>query len=253
MMFQIAAIENMGYRSGLLAGYPHVDKNIDDLTKPQACSSEYNGREYFKIFRNFDWHKNHDKDMRIDRTINVPFEYTPITPQDHTCYKGYFQSEKYFPDRDFILNLFEPADYIVEKLVKYKEIIGDNKASIHVRRGDYIKLSQIYNVLDMNYYNEAMKILGLCGVTEYLVFSNDIEWCKNNFSGGQFNFITEDSFTTLYLMSKCKYQIIANSAFSWWGAWLNNNPNKQIIAPRKWFNSPEYNDKDVIPQNWIKI
>jgi hypothetical protein len=252
-MFQIATIENMGYRSGFLTGYPHVDKNVDDLAKPQACSSEYHGKEYFKIFKNFDWHKNHDKDMRTNRTVNMPFEYIPITPQDRTCYTGYFQSEKYFPDRDFILNLFEPADIIAEKLIKYKEVIGENKVSIHVRRGDYIKLSHVYNVLDMNYYNEAMKVLKLCEVSEYLVFSNDMDWCKDNFRGDQFRFIEEDSFTTLYLMSKCDHHIIANSAFSWWGAWLGDNPDKQVIAPKKWFNIAKHNDKDIIPDDWIRL
>jgi hypothetical protein len=253
MMFQIATIENMGYRSGLLTGYPHVDKNVADLAKPQACSSEYNGQEYFKIFKNFDWHKNHDKVMQVNKTINVPFEYTFIVPQDHTCYIGYFQSELYFPDRDFVLNLFEPNDQIKKRLEDYKGIIGTNKASIHVRRGDYIKLNHIYNVLDMDYYNEAMKILGLCGVREYLVFTNDIDWCISNFRGDQFTFIKEDSFTELFLMGTCTHNIIANSAFSWWGAWLNNNPDRHIIAPKRWFIGGKYKDRDIIPQNWIKI
>ena len=243
----------MGYKSGLLTGYPHVDKNIADLARPQACSSEYNGFEYFRVFKNFDWHKNHNGNMATDKIINVPFEYIPIIPRDRTCYIGYFQSEKYFPDRDFILNLFEPADFIKERIDRYKDIIGINKASIHIRRGDYIKLNHIYNVLGMDYYNEAIKVLKLCGVTEYLVFSNDIDWCKANFGGDQFTFIKEDSFTELFLMGKTKYQIIANSAYSWWGAYMNNNPDRQIIAPKKWFVGEKHSDRDIIPQNWIKL
>ena len=140
MMFQIATIENMGKDSGLLTCYPTVDRDIDNLKKPQACSSELHGEEYFKIFKNFDWHKNYDLPQHSYKVVKVPFEYTPIIPEDNTCYVGYFQSEKYFPDRDFILNLFEPSEYILEQLEKYKDVIGTNKASIHVRRGDYHKL-----------------------------------------------------------------------------------------------------------------
>jgi hypothetical protein len=253
MMFQIASIENMGYKSGIQTCYPHVDKNIDDLAKPQACTSELNGRRYFSLFKNFDWHKNHDKNMEVNQIIKVPFEYSPIIPQDYTCYIGYFQCELFFPDRDFILNLFEPADFVKEKLEKYKDIIGYNKASIHVRRGDYIKLNHVHNVLNMDYYNEAMKILGLCGVNKYLVFSTDEKWCRDNFKGEKFIFIQDDPFVELYLMSQCAHQIIANNAFSWWGAWLNNNPNKQVVSPRKWFTNNQHNDKDIIPKTWIKL
>lgn len=253
MMFQIAAIENMGYRSGIETCYPHVDKNVDDLAKPQACTSEPNGRRYFNIFKNFNWHKNHNKNMQFSQVVKVPFEFTPITPKDRTCYVGYFQSELYFPDRDFILNLFEPADFIKLGLVKYTDIVSGNKASIHVRRGDYIKLNHVHNVLEMDYYNEAMKILKLCGVSEYLIFSNDTEWCKKNFKGEQFTFIKDDSFIELYLMAQCSHHIVANSAFSWWGAWLGANPNKQVVAPLKWFSNSQLNDKDLIPKTWIKI
>lgn len=254
MMFEIAAIESMGEKSGILTAYPNVDKNVDDLAKPQACSSEPNGRTYFTLFKNFDWHKNLSWDTFIRDKVYVPFEFVPIIPRDHTCYIGYFQSELYFPNREFVLNLFRPADFITEQLEKYKDIIGVNKASIHVRRGDYIRLNNIYNVLDMNYYNTAMQILKFKKVTEYLIFSNDVDWCKNNFRGDQFFFINDNSFVELYLMSKCAHNIIANSAFSWWGAYLNENIDKAVIAPNKWFASTaKVSDKDIIPNSWIKI
>jgi hypothetical protein len=253
MMFEIAAIESMGERSGLLTAYPHVDKNIDDLAKPQACSSELNGKAYFTLFKNFDWHKNLALNTYARNTVRVPFEFVPITPKDFTCYIGYFQSELYFPQRDFILHLFEPADFIVKKLEPFRDIVGTNKAAIHVRRGDYIKLNHIYNVLDMPYYAEAMRFLKGLGVSEYLIFSNDTEWCQQNFKGEQFTFIKEDPFTELFLMGKCAHQVIANSAFSWWGAYLNNNPGRVVIAPGKWFNKGGPNGKDIIPKSWMKI
>lgn len=253
MMFQIAAIEYMGRSVGIPTAYPHVDKNVDDLAKPQACSSEPNGREYFTLFPNFDWHKNLDKEIHIRTTVRVPFEYTPITPTDNTCYTGYFQSEKYFPDKGFIRHLFEPANFIKEKMAKYDDVIGDNKASIHVRRGDYVKLGHVYRVLDMDYYNETIKVLKLRGVREYLIFSNDIEWCRENFRGEQFIFINEDKYTDLFLMSRCAHHVIANSAYSWWGAWLNPSPDKCVIVPGKWFVSNTLSSRDIVPQDWIRI
>ena len=254
MMFEIAAIESMGHRTGLDTVYPHVDANIDNLKRlPKPIISEPNGERYFSLFKHFDWHKNLDKEILIYSTVQLPFEYVPIKVRDYTRYIGYFQSEKNFPDREFILNLFKPADWIEEKLSAYKEKIGVNKAAIHVRRGDYIKLNHIYNVLDMDYYNRAMAILKPRGVKEYLIFSQDTEWCKENFVGDQFMFINDDSLVELFLMGKCTHQIIGNSAFSWWGAYLNNNPYRQVIAPKRWFNCKKPSDRDIIPDTWMKI
>lgn len=253
LMFQIATIEDMGRRSGLQTAYPNVDANIDDLERPQACSSYHKGREYFKIFKNFDWHKNIDGDTHANKVVNVPFGYHHITPIDYTCYTGYFQSELYFRDRDFVLNLFEPADYIKTRIADYKDIIGTNKASIHVRRGDYLKLNTVFNVLDMDYYTRATNLLSLAGVREYLVFSNDIAWCRDNFKGRQFTFIEDDSNVELFLMGKCAHNIISNSSFAWWGAYMNTNPNRQVIAPQTWFASSKHNAKDIVPLSWIKL
>ena len=251
MMFEIAAIEDMGLTTGIKTCYPNVNANINDLRKPQACTSELRGYEYFKLFKNFDWHKNGDEDSHCDNVVNVPFHYEKIIPKDYTKYIGYFQSELYFPHRDFILNLFEPAQHIVDKLDKYKDIIGQNKAAIHVRRGDYMKMKNIYYSLDMSYYQGAMDYLKSKGVREYLVFSTDIPWCKQTFKGQQFTFIEDDSFVELFLMSKCAHNVIANSAFSFWGAWLNQNPQRQIIAPKKWF--ADNRRENIVPTSWIKI
>ena len=253
MMFQIAAIEYMGHKSGFGTAYPHVDANIEALKKPQACTSEPEGEKYFGAFKNFDWHKNLDKEILIYSTVQVPFGYIPITPRDNTHYIGYFQSELNFPDRDFILNLFKPAEYIQKRLKEYKDIIGVNKASIHVRRGDYAKLNSVYHVAEMDYYRLAMDCLNTQGIAGYLVFSNDVDWCKENFVGEQFTFIHDDALIELFLMSKCQDNVIANSAFSWWGAYLNPNPNKVVIAPKKWFNTPRHDASNIVPKSWMTI
>jgi hypothetical protein len=98
-----------------------------------------------------------------------------------------------------------------------------------------------------------MRILALVGVNEYLVFSNDIAWCKTVFRGTPFTFIEDDSNVELFLMGQCAHNITSNSSFSWWGAYLNNNPDRQIIAPQKWFVTNKYSSRDIVPLKWIKI
>jgi hypothetical protein len=103
----------------------------------------------------------------------------------------------------------------------------------------------------MDYYRNA--IAEFSDDTRFLVFSDDIQWCKENFKGDNFHFIEgEKDYVDLYLMSLCNNNIIANSSFSWWGAWLNNTPNKKVIAPKQWFGkAKQLNTKDLIPETWI--
>ena len=93
------------------------------------------------------------------------------------------------------------------------------------------------------------------GDITYLIFSNDIEWCKKNFIGNQFIFIEgEKDYIDLWLMSLCKNNIIANSSFSWWGAWLNTNSDKKVITPKNWFGPAiNHSTQDLIPEKWFMI
>ena len=108
--------------------------------------------------------------------------------------------------------------------------------------------------MDIEYYQNSVNIVG--EDKHYLIFSDDVNWCQDNF-----NFIKNKTIITnnldyqdLYLMSLCKNNIIANSSFSWWGAWLNNNKDKKVIAPSKWFGEKaNLNQNDIIPKEWIKI
>jgi hypothetical protein len=92
---------------------------------------------------------------------------------------------------------------------------------------------------------------------KFYIFSNDIEWCRANLQLKNVMFIDwnsdKESYKDMLLMSHCKHNIIANSSFSWWGAYLNMNPNKRVVAPSKWFKNSDINDQDVIPNEWIKI
>lgn len=170
---------------------------------------------------------------------------------------GYFQSEKYFENyRKNILEFFSPTEKISQKIEKiFKPYMDKNTCSIHVRRGDYLHLENYHPTQKEFYYKTATKEIG--DDSFYLIFSDDINWCIKNFDFLENKvFITDlEDFEEIYLMSMCKNNIIANSSFSWWGAWMNNNSDKKIISPKTWFGkSLEYHDtSDIYCKNWLKI
>ena len=134
---------------------------------------------------------------------------------------------------------------------KYSEILNGETCSIHVRRGDYLGLNGHHPVCDLEYYNKSINLFDKN--TKFLVFSDDIKWCQENFKGENFIFISGNrDFIDIWLMSLCQNNIIANSTFSWWGAWLNQNINKKVIAPSKWFGPLKinHNTQDLIPEAW---
>ena len=103
----------------------------------------------------------------------------------------------------------------------------------------------------MEYYSQAMKHFP---DTNFIVFSDDIQWCKENFKGEEFTFIEEDDYIELYLMSMCRHNIIANSSFSWWGSYLNQNEDKIVIAPSKWFGTDgRLKTENIYGEGWIVI
>lgn len=171
--------------------------------------------------------------------------FEPIPYRKNLNLWGYFQSEKYFKDfEDTIKILLMPKN--VDE-IKY------NHTAIHVRRGDYLNYPKEYNILDMSYYSKAMNILNS---KFYTIFSNDIEWCKSNFVGNNFEFSEgKTDIEDLTLMISYEHHIIANSAYSWWGAYLNKNPFKKIIAPKQWWSidNLKSNSDDLIPKEWMQI
>lgn len=182
------------------------------------------------------------------------------------CYlSGYWQSEKYFINiKDLIwenFNIKNPLER--DNLEVAKKIENSVSVSIHLRGRDYITKSEtnkIHFTCDNSYYERSINyILERVKNPAFFIFSDDPEWAKSflkiNYpctfvEGNSWN---KKSFEDLRLMSLCKHNIIANSSFSWWAAWLNKNPNKIVIAPVKWFNDSSRNSKDIIPNSWIKI
>jgi hypothetical protein len=190
--------------------------------------------------------------IRISDDLNFGFQSISLDRNTNYYIDGYFQSEKYFHDHEYIRNKLSPND--LNKLIiskKYPQII-ENCVSLHVRRTDYLSSNGHHPIQTISYYKESLSLL------EYdyiLIFSDDIKWCKENLSFDNMIFIEgNEDIIDLWIMSLCQNNIIANSTFSWWGAWLNRNPDKKVIAPSNWFGDQiNLNTSDLLPESWIKI
>ncbi len=136
----------------------------------------------------------------------------------------------------------------------------DDSISIHFRRADYLKheISETIGVQPLEYYYKAMSFIKTKVNNPHIfIFSDDIDWVRNNLKCDlNVSYVSNNElkdYEELLLMSKCQHNIIANSSFSWWGAWLNKNDDKIVVAPKKWFNNSVINTKDLIPIDWITI
>jgi hypothetical protein len=183
------------------------------------------------------------------------FDPNVFKVDDNTNLRGYFQTEKYFSHcADVVKKEFTFKESIVSNCeILLKELKNKNLVSIHVRRTDYLSLTHIHGKFNLDYYKQAIDLFTEPN-TFFVVVSDDINWCKNNFQYENFIFSNGDTNFDLCLQSKCNHHIISNSTFSWWGAWLGENKNKKVVAPKKWFSdSFEYSYVDIVPYNWIKI
>lgn len=245
MMFQIAALEDMGRRSGLETCYPELMERLALLIS--SADHSQNAMDYLGIFENFKWNKNLDNDLRFKYSYMIPHEFVNIEPRDSSIYMGYFQSEKFF-NREETLKLFEPAAYIKDILNIYDY---ENSCSIHVRHGDYVgRYNGTYAIMPIEYYEYAIKLVQ---ADRYYIFSDDLPWCTKVFKGDNNIFVSDHDYVELFMMSRCTHNIIANSSFSWWGSYLNQNPDKKIIAPSEWYTTTKYKSWDIYCKNWTII
>ena len=170
---------------------------------------------------------------------------------------GYWQNELYFSDiRELLLKELSPNSSMNDLGCAYLDSIKkSNSVSLHVRRGDYLNSKNI-NVLDVDYYLKAVDyIRKIIEKPTFYIFSDDLDWCKSSLlflDDCVYVEGTQTEIDDLKLMSFCQHNIIANSSFSWWGAWLNENPNKTVIAPKGWLlNDP--GSSNVILSDWVKL
>lgn len=233
--------------------FPNIKyKKTDNTVKKTFFSKKLK----YKIYRKFK--KTIIVQQDKDELIHLP-------SRGNIYLNGYFQSEKYFNHRRAdILRIFQFPE-LDHKNNKIKEEIlkAENSISIHVRRGDYLKPEVLkhHGVLTTQYYQEALNIINkkLPNYTIF-VFSDDPSYCEEVLFNEEknVNFITgneEDAWKDMCLMSHCQHHIVANSSFSWWGAWLSQSEKGMKIAPKKWLNAPdtEFDINDIIPPSWLKI
>ena len=245
----------------LHGGYQLDKYNIDlDSSIKDENDKFYKNTFFYKVLRRFGM----DFSRRI-KEKSLLFDKKLLEIDDNSYLDGYFQCEKYFKDiREIILKQFtinqDISNYTKE--IKNKIQNSQNSCSLHIRRGDFVnsKNINIHGACDIEYYKKAMKYLEeKVENINYFIFSDDIEWVKENLAIQNAIYIDSKEkripHEDIYLMSLCKNNIIANSSFSWWGAWLNQNENKIVIAPKRWFadDKLESQSKDIVCESWVKI
>lgn len=177
---------------------------------------------------------------------------------------GYWQSEKYFADQAAVLRqeLTPAMPLDPENAVIAERIDATNAVSLHVRRGDYAHdpaTNRFHGTCSVEYYGRAVDyMMGRVPEPHLFVFSDDWEWASGNLHFDvPTTFVHANSadrgFSDMQLMSRCRHHILANSSFSWWGAWLNPSQDKVVIAPKCWFNDRGADTRDLIPESWIRL
>jgi hypothetical protein len=188
--------------------------------------------------------------IQFSKYVEPKFAYTEIPKIQNIDLYGYFQSPKYF----------QHCEGEIKKLLTPSENKDDPAmfrgiCSVHVRRGDYVHLSHCHPPLTMDYYRAAMDKVP---ASRFMIFSDDVAWCRENFGHDSRCIVTDpaDPVVDFSLQRICNYNIIANSSFSWWAAWLNPHEDKVIVAPSKWFGpslEKDHPTNDLIPESWVRV
>ena len=208
--------------------------------------------------------------LKLDKRLRPLGEHskayfgTVLKVRDNSYLVGWWQNERYFWDiRGILLEEFQPKKISAYTKGTLKQIVGCNAVALHIRRGDYITnkyAKKEHGLAPIKYYKSAISYLGKKTKNpRYFVFSDDLDWCKKNLSlpetsifvdSTKANYPCED----IWLMQHCQHNIVANSSFSWWGAWLNENPKKIVIAPKAWFQNKQSNQEtEIVPKSWIRL
>jgi len=272
------------YALYLLLKYNDIDVSMD--LSDYEYRKIHNGFELPDVFKNIDIKKCDNKIVRRVSDNNhyifsklkkkligykkthyvekqrFDIDYKMIFDEKFIYLDGYWQSEKYFiPIKDKIFESFTfKEDIQLDSLNKdvYNTIKDSNSVSVHIRRGDYVKNKLHGGLYETIYYDKAISyILNNVNNPIFIFFSDDVKWVKENFDIKNAIYVSwntdKNSYKDMHLMSLCKHNIIANSSFSWWGAYLNKNNDKIVIAPNKWFFDDKYPDDNIVPDSWIKL
>lgn len=210
----------------------------------------------FRFFKNTILTKRYDEEEGFDEVWKAV--------ENNSFISGYFQDQKYILEgRSEILKLFH--DYRVNNYWKIEKFLNGNTnyVSLHIRRGDYLIYSTQFPLCTIEYFNKAIDLIDLnVANPHFLIFTDDIDWFRGNLKDlkieGRFtecSSVLNNACDELMLMSICEHNIISNSSFSWWGAYLNNTIDKIIVAPKIWFGISERQklNTTIVPDSWIRI
>lgn len=230
-LFQIAATIGCALDNGEEYGFPHWEYEKDFPLSGCFKDQLPDGPDYYQ----------------------PRFQFDPIPYYPGLRLHGFFQSEQYFLTHESkIRKALTPLKAVSSNgLVEHRAGV----ASVHVRRGDYLQLQDKHPIQDMDYYKKAISKARDLGVKEFLVFSDDLSWCRAQDWGASCKVIDDmGAIDQLAQTIQCEHHILANSSFSWWGAWLAPKPTQVIIAPSKWFGVAHhavFNTKDLFPAHWM--
>jgi hypothetical protein len=237
-------------------------KGVQEIEVDEANSNDIAKYPYLKesqIEKIFPKHKR-----KVYKEPHFHYDGNFLNGRTNQYIKGYWQSEKYFEKyKEEIASIFQLKEDLVKDVKSRIALEGSAQTvSVHIRRGDYINNPETLNwhgVQNKDYYARAFEeLMKLTHIDKVLYFSDDPEWIMNellpDFPGQIIsNTISFNQYEDFYLMQQCSHNIIANSSFSWWAAYLNPNPNKIVIAPKRWFNKAPFNTEDLYPTEWLKV
>lgn len=200
------------------------------------------------------------KNTYITEKTLFSFDESILNNPKTTYYWGYWQNFNYF--NDIASEIKKDFQFIAPSEKENKQVLDQiklkNSVSIHIRRGDYLNDLLLGGLCGLDYYKQAIDyIQSSVASPSFFIFSDDIAWCTENLNLDDCTFISWNtglsSYIDMQLMSACKHNIIANSSFSWWAAWLNPNPTKIVIGPKKWINDSDPDVSMSFPKNWISF
>lgn len=252
------------YASALSYALEHDKKlyifgDISELERAFGLKINYATEDNPVLYTNFSEEKK--KSSNVVQKDIIDYEDAFETDSSYGLLFGFFQDPRFFQKHQtevrkaFTFNKgLSPEN---KKLIE--ELRSVNSVSVHIRRGDYVEKKDYHFLLTNEYYERAADYIAeRVKDPHFYIFSDDLEWVKKNIKlKYPHTFVEANQFQTGYndmrLMSLCRHNIIANSSFSWWGAWLNNNPDKIVIAPNIWLNDDGTWGKRIVPEQWIKI
>lgn len=226
-MFQIAHATAQGLKNG-----------VDSVFLRQAYTPMGNHQptKYLNnIFKKINFVDNIDIEEHLHEESWNTSNINPVWTKT-ICFNGYFQSDKNFLGfNENIIDLFSPPEEFKSKIIQsFPKINENNTLSLHIRRGDYQKISNVLPIIDKTYIDECLRLFG--NYSHLFIFSDDKDWVKQNLNYPNSSLVEGlDDYEEMWMISMCKNNIISNSSFSWWGSFLNTNKDKKVFTPSVWF------------------